>query len=422
MTDRQWSPEIRNGILRQRNDMGFETSWSRDYFLGVLGPIMGPSGLRHRNAARRSKSRTPFSYKYHGMNWPNEFLTFCNSRHQSPLDFPDPTDIPHATFESWKFEGYNKKLEGLSITNDGHSAKVPMTDVAAFISGAGLTSRYRLEQFHFHWGSDSSQGSEHRILGKQLGLLLIFPLELHLVHYRVSYASFATAAKSGYSDALAIFGVLFEIQPEDNPKIGPIIEAVSKITYEGDTGSVPEFRLEDLMPKSLSYYRYMGSLTTPRCWEEAIWSVFSETVGISEKQMEAFRKLLQGKEGEGGGSISNNYRYPQPLSGRMLLYVEDGKKREKKEAETKNESMSTTDVSMMDHAEREGKAIFNITISSSTESDDRQSSTKSSMPTTTGAPASKVSARSSSSQQFLHNWAMGSLSVIAFLFAEMALL
>ncbi|CAG0904244.1 unnamed protein product [Cyprideis torosa] len=343
---------------------------------------------------------TSFSYKYHGMNWPYDFPTFCSSRHQSPLDFPDPMDIPHSTFESWKFEGYNKTLEGWNITNDGHSAKVSMTDVAAFISGAGLTSRYRLEQFHFHWGSDSSQGSEHRILGKQLGLLLIFPLELQLVHYRVSYASFATAATSGHSDALAIFGVLFEIQPEDNPKIGPIIEAVSKITYEGDTGLVPEYRLEDLMPKNLSNYRYMGSLTTPRCWEEAIWSVFSETVGISEKQVsneeylfhwvaicddiigqsqhllfcgrwkpsESYCKGKKGKEVEASATTIAILNHSAVR--RMLLYVEDGKICENMEAETKNESMLTTGVSMMDHTEHEGKAMFNITVSSSTESDD----------------------------------------------------
>ena len=33
------------------------------------------------------------------------------------------------------------------------------------ITGGGLTGTYEFLQFHFHWGSDSSKGSEHLIDG-----------------------------------------------------------------------------------------------------------------------------------------------------------------------------------------------------------------------------------------------------------------
>ena len=33
----------------------------------------------------------------------------------------------------------------------------------ASISGAGLIGSYTFAQLHFHWGSDSSMGSEHTI-------------------------------------------------------------------------------------------------------------------------------------------------------------------------------------------------------------------------------------------------------------------
>src|SRR5271155_3993915 len=39
------------------------------------------------------------------------------------------------------------------------------------ISGGGLPADYHLLQLHFHWGSDSSEGSEHMIGHRQ------FPLE-----------------------------------------------------------------------------------------------------------------------------------------------------------------------------------------------------------------------------------------------------
>ena len=31
------------------------------------------------------------------------------------------------------------------------------------ISGGPLNGKYRLEQFHFHWGSNSGRGSEHTL-------------------------------------------------------------------------------------------------------------------------------------------------------------------------------------------------------------------------------------------------------------------
>ena len=33
------------------------------------------------------------------------------------------------------------------------------------ISGGPLVDKYQLEQFHFHWGSDSKRGSEHTLNG-----------------------------------------------------------------------------------------------------------------------------------------------------------------------------------------------------------------------------------------------------------------
>ena len=40
------------------------------------------------------------------------------------------------------------------------------------VSGGGFVDTYRLNEFHFHWGQDSSRGSEHTINGKA------YPLEV----------------------------------------------------------------------------------------------------------------------------------------------------------------------------------------------------------------------------------------------------
>lgn len=61
------------------------------------------------------------------------------------------------------------------------------------------------------------------------------------------------------------------------------------------------FNLMDLMPAERSkYYRYLGSLTTPECFEAVIWTVFQQTIKISEpqvrlttyKQKESFARVV----------------------------------------------------------------------------------------------------------------------------------
>jgi carbonic anhydrase len=46
------------------------------------------------------------------------------------------------------------------------------------------------------------------------------------------------------------------------------------------------FPLMDLIPdRTGSFYRYNGSLTTPGCNEDVIWTVFDTPIGISERQV-----------------------------------------------------------------------------------------------------------------------------------------
>jgi carbonic anhydrase len=42
---------------------------------------------------------------------------------------------------------------------------------------------------------------------------------------------------------------------------------------------------KDLLPaQTKSFYRYSGSLTTPKCNQIVIWTVFDDPVAISEQQ------------------------------------------------------------------------------------------------------------------------------------------
>lgn len=51
---------------------------------------------------------------------------------------------------------------------------------------------------------------------------------------------------------------------------------------------IPNFRLSDIIPaaKDLhSYYRYVGSMTTPGCEQAVAWTVFHKTLSISSQQV-----------------------------------------------------------------------------------------------------------------------------------------
>ncbi|KAK4325794.1 hypothetical protein Pmani_003638, partial [Petrolisthes manimaculis] len=172
--------------------------------------------------------------------------------------------------------------------NNGHSAQVEIdARNAPRVKDGGLKGEYIFAQFHFHWGSDSTLGSEHTIDGVR------YPMELHLVHYKASYGSLGEAVRR--RDGLAVLGVMLEVSETDNPALTPIANALKMVN---DSGMFAD-----------------GSLTTPTCNEVVTWTVFDNAIPISEKQLRSFRALRDDR----GGNIVNNFRPPQPLNNRKVM-------------------------------------------------------------------------------------------------------
>ncbi|XP_047736691.1 carbonic anhydrase 14 [Hyalella azteca] len=207
------------------------------------------------------------------------------------------------------------KPRRMRIKNNGHAAQVEIDAAAApRIDDGGLAGEYIFAQFHFHWGSDSSMGSEHTINGVR------YPMEMHMVHYKTAYGTIGKAVQQ--ADGLAVLGVMFEISQTDNPAFTPLVKALKEIQEPSMTIEVDaQYPLRAFLPRDVgAFYRYDGSLTTPTCNEVVTWTVFDQAVPISEAQMEVFRNMRN----DHGHNLVNNFRPPQALSSRKVFMSYSG--------------------------------------------------------------------------------------------------
>ena len=177
--------------------------------------------------------------------------------------------------------------------NNGHTVQVNYAATGAKGEPAGLPPTsghtlaldgraFDLKQFHFH------APSENQIDGEA------FAMEAHFVH------------KS--DDDLAVVAVMLKLGPE-NAKLGSLWQSLP--AKGGDQAAVT-FKPTDLLPQSMDYYRFNGSLTTPPCSEGVRWLVLKTPVSISEAQVEAFMRTLP-------HGASGNARPLQKVNARPVL-------------------------------------------------------------------------------------------------------
>ena len=94
---------------------------------------------------------------------------YCKTgKKQSPIDIESAKATYDKNLGAFKLTNYDKILNvNFSIENNGHALTVGLSDGDYKVSEGGLTSVYKTVQFHFHWGSSNTVGSEHTVNGKQ---------------------------------------------------------------------------------------------------------------------------------------------------------------------------------------------------------------------------------------------------------------
>ena len=80
------------------------------------------------------------------------------------------------------------------------------------LSGGPLDDKYNILQIHFHWGNDSSRGSEHTYDNTK------FPLEMHIVHVKEGLGLNSSTPDFflNFIDGLAVTGFMFNLTVKES--------------------------------------------------------------------------------------------------------------------------------------------------------------------------------------------------------------
>ncbi|XP_063223491.1 carbonic anhydrase-like [Bacillus rossius redtenbacheri] len=256
-----------------------------------------------------------YDYEAQGpRTWPRTF-PMCNGSMQSPIDVPEERALS-SELPPLVYQGYWDRRVEATLTNTGLTAEVSVEDwpTPATLSGGPLRGVYQFSNLHFHWGPNSSVGSEHTLTGER------YSMEAHVVHFKQEYGNVTNAYS--YPDGIAVVAFFLEVDSWiPNLQLSRLVEAVMQVEQLDSTATLP---LRDATKwfhhdaTESEYYTYQGSLTTPPCYQVATWIIYPSVISMAERQVAVFRRLRSTT----GSRLTSNYRPIQPLNGREVEFAE----------------------------------------------------------------------------------------------------
>ncbi|CAH1772386.1 unnamed protein product [Owenia fusiformis] len=230
----------------------------------------------------------------------------CGEPNQSPVDIDTDKLETDSSLNAFGFHNFDKKANN-ELENTGHTAIMVLgIRKRVYVYNGGLEGSYVVVGFHFRWGS------EHTVDGNRS------PLELQIVCFNRKFPTMndAIEASNTEPDSVINLAVLFEISSSDNKNLDPLVTALEQVQTAGSKVKVRgRLRFKDLLPFSAAtnYYRYQGRFSNPPCFY-TLWTVFSDTVLISETQLEAFKRLKD----KDGNPLKDTFRPTQQLGNRVI--------------------------------------------------------------------------------------------------------
>lgn len=305
-----YNPSPSRGRFGYNRDFYFD--YSRDLPTTTRRSL---SLVRERPRSNEAAGGEEFSYREKDKNGPSNWDKIapqCGGKYQSPIMLNTSSALFVRNKRPLQLIGQTNLPQSIRLQNDGHSAKftyVWRNGERPYIRGGPLKTKYYFEQFHFHWGANSSVGSEHVLDFHR------YPMELHLLFYNALYSSFEEARSE--VDGLAVVGLFYELyEVNDEPLntwtrfLQEIIAPESEFTIQ----FIDTFPLYDLIGDvEWPYFSYEGSLTTPPCLETVTWIVSAKPLLITPREIREFRKIRTRN-----GPMVNNYRPIQKLYNRRV--------------------------------------------------------------------------------------------------------
>nr|XP_023664052.1 carbonic anhydrase 15-like isoform X1 [Paramormyrops kingsleyae] len=263
-------------------------------------------------------------------SWGNSFAQ-CRPRtdsRQSPINL-DSKMTRNESLRPLDLQGFDAAPSGnWTLKNNGHTVMLDVNGLS--VSGGGLPGSYQAQQLHFHWGSSSTNGSEHTVNGRRYPMevttLLVPYTQMHIVTMKTTDQNLTSALND--TSGLAVLGVFIDVADQDNNNFSAISDLVASVKYKGTTLPISPFPLISLLPvRNMSqYYRYHGSLTTPPCSEAVMWTVYEVPIYVSQKQIDAFTSgVYYTEDGANKALLRNNFRDVQARASRALYASRDAR-------------------------------------------------------------------------------------------------
>ncbi|XP_051530640.1 carbonic anhydrase 4-like [Myxocyprinus asiaticus] len=236
----------------------------------------------------------------------------CNGTQQSPIDIVTANVQADANLTSFNFTGYDDNTTLTEIENTGKTIKVTLDDKKMYVEGGDLPGLFTSTQFHLHWGNGSAMpGSEHTVDGKR------YPMELHIVNKAVRTANVSS------DSVLAAFGFFIEASNATlKPKSWKTLTSyLAKIANAGAKMHINHsISMDDLLPgmDRTKYYRYLGSLTTPNCKEGVVWTVFKNSIKVSQDLIDLFSAAVYINTSTNSPLMTYTFRGVRPINSRFV--------------------------------------------------------------------------------------------------------
>ncbi len=229
--------------------------------------------------------------------WPNICVT-GNTMRQSPIDIITADVQFDESLIPLEMTGFDIEYDG-TFSNEGINVRfTPDNSQATTRNHLGT---YDFLQFHFHWGSQTGEGSEHQV-DSDAG-----ELEIHFVQRKQNETEMV-------GDYLGVIAVIADVD-EDMELTGPWLQLNASKIIVANESSVVGFRIDQLLPTNRDYFTYEGSFTSPPCSEIVNWFVMKERITVPGAYLEQLRQIQCESTGQ---LLGPNFRLPQDIAGRVV--------------------------------------------------------------------------------------------------------